>query len=1026
MELVGLNLDIPVPTDATNEKDARKALNKFIRKIEIEPEDWIGFDTETTALKIDSAASKTGKAPLDWMNDTVTFWSLCAKFDGKYERYCFDQESFHDFIPVLENPNARLAGWNAKYDAHISWNCGINVWNSQLVDFQVCASMINENLQGRVGLKHVVERGYNAEWEEALNYKVRKEMGYSEYSRLSIEKEEEIQQEALRRIGDRAWKPFKMVGFKELFAHCTDPTTGKPAIEFKTSLYHLPRERVVNYASLDAYGHLKMAEHLIDVMKDHDSTSFSAYDNMWDYFLSLEVDVTETLWRMERRGIPVDVEYLQNLMGPMEEELQALAKEINRLAGFRVNLNSPQQVARLLYGNFPEDAYDHQEWRKIVPRWTKGGSKGKQPSTDDEALTLLKVQGSEEAKVVSRYRKVDKIYNTYVKKLKILVDHYGDGRIHPSFNQYGARTGRFSTENPNCFDGETEVLTKKGWVRFDEYKGQEVAQWSEDGSIDFVTPTKVYTFEEKTNINHYYSQQIDLAVTDDHRCLLRNRKTGELKVFKGSEYKEDYQQVHSGIYVGGNLEMSLEELWWLIAVQADGSWVGPGVDFVFSKNRKAERLEKILKAIGAEYSYKAGKRHRFYVKKGPVVEFAKKYLTEKKILGPWILDLNRDLLDAFCEEIFFWDGSYDRQSMYASNQQNNANWVQIALALSGRRAKIREYQPKNPKAKTSYQVDNTNTDYSLTTNIKKEKYEVDKTYCVSVPSTYILVRRNGKTAVTGQSQNFPNPERDEFEIRKAFIARPGRKLIVSDWASLEMRIMAHFSEDPEMISAIKSGKDMHCITASKMFGVDYEEIIAAKKAKDENRATDEQKKLALYRSRAKTVGFGIIYGAGGVTIGEQLEISKEEAEDLIALYFDAFPGVKAQMEKVVRDCRKLKFVTTILGRRRNLPQIQNQSFMIRSHAEREANNSVIQGTAADMAKSAMVACEKDERLQAMGVEVLNQIHDELVFEAPEEYAEEAALIIKDYMEHPFVEGEDPLLVPTPADVKIVDCWGDAK
>lgn len=754
--VLGLNLNIPPPTEALDDESASRALTRFLNKIEIEPEDWIGFDTETHAMKISGAKSGSGSAPLDWMHDTITFWSLCTKFDGKYERYCFDQTHFQYFIPLLENPKARIAGYNLKYDAHVSWNSGVNIWNSYAVDFMVAATMLNENMQGRVGLKHVTQEGFTSEWLKALRMKIQKEMGYSVYEQLPKAKLEEIEQEVRRRV--KPWEGFNMTPFKELFTGCVDPKTGKPAKEYETSLYDLPRDKVVNYASLDAYGHLKIAEHIIEVMKDHDSSDYSAYKNMWEYFQDIEVPITEILWKMERRGLPLDKEKLQEMIAPMEEEKKKISSEINRISGEFINLNSPSQVARLLYGDFPEDAYERKEWRNIIVKWTKGGAKGKQPSTGDEALSILAANGEDEerekAKLIQRYRKVDKILGTYVKKLHFCADFFEDGRVHTGFKQYGARTGRFSTAEP---------------------------------------------------LN---SQNLPNPETDEF---------GIRTVFTAESSKE-----------------------------LDGT---------------------------------------------------------AKEIGPCPVSMNR-------------------------------------------------------KSKTKYR----------------------------------------------------------------------RKLIVADYGQLEMRIMAHFSEDEGMLEAIRSGLDMHCVTVEKMWGVPYEDVKAAKNAKDEGTATDEQKEIALLRKKAKTVGFGIIYGAGATTIGLQLEVPKEEAQDLIDKYFQAFPGVKSFMTKTIWSCKEIGFVTTILGRRRNLPDIRSHDFMTRSHAEREANNSVIQGTAADLVKAAMIAIDKDKRLNEMGVELINQIHDELVLLGPEceEDEEEALSLVKDYMEYPFNENQDPLLVPTPVDARLVDNWAEAK
>jgi DNA polymerase-1 len=226
-----------------------------------------------------------------------------------------------------------------------------------------------------------------------------------------------------------------------------------------------------------------------------------------------------------------------------------------------------------------------------------------------------------------------------------------------------------------------------------------------------------------------------------------------------------------------------------------------------------------------------------------------------------------------------------------------------------------------------------------------------------------------------------------------------------------------------MVKAILDGMDLHCYTVSVMYSIPYEEVVAAKKAKE---PTERQQWLVKLRTECKAVGFGIIYGAGAPTIASQIDSSKEEAQEKIDGYFDAFPGVLQYIEETHQNCRDHGYVTTIAGRRRRLElAIKSPAFLIRSHAEREAVNSTIQGSAADIVKFAMLCIEYDQSLNRLPVCMLNQIHDELVFEAPEGACEEASVKLRHYMEKPF-NGKDPLIVPTPVDLKVVDRWSDAK
>jgi len=271
-------------------------------------------------------------------------------------------------------------------------------------------------------------------------------------------------------------------------------------------------------------------------------------------------------------------------------------------------------------------------------------------------------------------------------------------------------------------------------------------------------------------------------------------------------------------------------------------------------------------------------------------------------------------------------------------------------------------------------------------------------------------------------QNLPNPERDKFGIRQAFISPPGKILIVADYAQLEMRLMAHFSGDEKMIGAILDGLDMHAFTASVMLGVNYEDVVTAKK-KPKDELTDQDIDLMLARSSMKAVGFGIIYGEGPQGLAAQLDIPFELAKKQRNHYLNIYPGVNAFINNTIADCHHTEYVQTLLGRYRRLPAINSGDHGMSAYAERQAVNSIIQGSAADTAKKAMLACEFNGSLRDLDCKMLMQIHDELVFEIPEENAEEAVPIIRELMENTF----DPALeVPLPVDVAVEYSWGDAK
>jgi DNA polymerase I-like protein with 3'-5' exonuclease and polymerase domains len=259
-------------------------------------------------------------------------------------------------------------------------------------------------------------------------------------------------------------------------------------------------------------------------------------------------------------------------------------------------------------------------------------------------------------------------------------------------------------------------------------------------------------------------------------------------------------------------------------------------------------------------------------------------------------------------------------------------------------------------------------------------------------------------------------------------------LIVADYEQLEMRIMAHMSGDPTMITTIRDGKDLHAMTGALAVGADYSEVVAAKKAEH---PTPEQIKLIDLRSAMKAVGFGLLYGIGAKKLGQQLGMKMvkkyarngftyetcPEAEELIEKYFSIYPKVHEFIEETHYLCHENLCVQTIVGRYRRLPDILSKEKGLSMQAQRQSVNSIIQGSAADLAIQAMINCETSPVLRELGVRMLMQIHDELVFECPDEddIIIEAKAEVKRCMENPF-----PMQVPILISMDSAKSWGHAK
>jgi DNA polymerase-1 len=287
-------------------------------------------------------------------------------------------------------------------------------------------------------------------------------------------------------------------------------------------------------------------------------------------------------------------------------------------------------------------------------------------------------------------------------------------------------------------------------------------------------------------------------------------------------------------------------------------------------------------------------------------------------------------------------------------------------------------------------------------------------------STYVdalpLLARNGRlhtsfnqtVAATGRlSSTNPNlqniPIRTELgrEIRAAFVAAPGKLLVGADYSQIELRLLAHYSQDPLLLEAYRTGKDIHTLTAAEVFGVPPMLIDAE------------------HRRRAKAVNFGIVYGLSPFGLAQQLGIEQKEAKRFIEAYFERYKGVRSFIDRTLEQARRDGFVRNLFGRKRPIPDLMSKNPNLRGFAERTAVNTPLQGTAADLIKIAMLWLERELRERGLESKMLLQVHDELVLEAPEAEVEAVKALLKECM-----EGAHKLSVPMEVEVSVGGNWRD--
>lgn len=283
--------------------------------------------------------------------------------------------------------------------------------------------------------------------------------------------------------------------------------------------------------------------------------------------------------------------------------------------------------------------------------------------------------------------------------------------------------------------------------------------------------------------------------------------------------------------------------------------------------------------------------------------------------------------------------------------------------------------------------------------------------CIHENDGRVHARFHQTGAATGRlSSSDPNlqniPIRTEIgrQIRKAFVAEPGHVLVSADYSQIELRMLAHLSEDPRLTEAFKNDQDIHAAVASQVFDTPLDEV------------TPDQ------RAQAKMINFGIVYGITAFGLARRVEgLNNESARDLINGYRKRFAGIDTFLADCVLQAQNEGYVTTILGRRRNIDQINSTNGQTRQLGERLAINSVVQGSAADLIKLAMVNLHRKIIKESLPMKMLLQIHDELVFETPADYTDNAAEVIRQEMEHAM-----DLSVPLKVDIGIGPDWFVAK
>lgn len=269
--------------------------------------------------------------------------------------------------------------------------------------------------------------------------------------------------------------------------------------------------------------------------------------------------------------------------------------------------------------------------------------------------------------------------------------------------------------------------------------------------------------------------------------------------------------------------------------------------------------------------------------------------------------------------------------------------------------------------------------------------------------TQTLTRTGRLSSIEPNLQNIPIRYEYGKLIRKAFLPSPNSLILSSDYSQIELRVLAHMANVEALIDAFNNDIDIHTKTASDIFNVPISEVTKS------------------MRRIAKAVNFGIIYGISGYGLSENLGISTKEASNFIEQYLNTYPGIKTYMDETIKKAHENKYVKTLFNRKRNIPELDNKNYMIRSGAERIALNTPIQGTSADIIKIAMVEASKKLKESNMKTKMILQVHDELIFDVFKDELDMVKEIVKETM-----EGVCKMSVPLKVDIEVGTDWYDTK
>lgn len=1006
------------------------------------------------------AATDTETDGLDKINCIPYYWSLgWTSSDGRDRRVTMPAETMVAFKSVIADPNRSWVFANAKFDAHMFENAGYPL-RGKLIDVAVMHALLYEEKPH--DLKSMCRASLGLHWTDFQDTfgKLRAGVcvcGGTKASHMNLA---------------GICKKTGCTSFRQLTA--LDLLRRAEIENFS---------KLVDYSANDSYGTWKLLHVLEKELSD--APAQSRYNTDWphiwtlkDYYYKTELPFTRVLYACERNGLKVDRAYLEGITPGILDSLTEIKKKLNSETGRMMKTSGDTLI----------DYFISEKGLRPHKMTSGGKSGKKKPSIDGKYLEWVadNYPNAEVGRVASlliEYGLISKQYSTYIQKMPGRLDR--NGYVHMSLNQDVARCmpagelvltdkGYIPVEEVRVGDlvlahtgkarrvlhtskhapqpiykvrlanglvlrtnGSHPYLVGRSWVRADrlrrgytatvhsskpetwkripEWPSYQVSSWgrilnSKTGSV-LAQQKKGDWGHLKVTLSRNGAQKRgddrkDVAV---HRlvasCFCKKASCGdEVRHLDGIAWNNTVDN----LLYGTSKENTADS-------RAHGTLNGaPKLTPAQVKSIRAANRRGQPASSTAKLSYPTAERMRTLHANGVTLsDLARAYGVSVQAVSHIVHGK-------------VWSKPIEGVSAVELGATHAVSAACIRDIWAGRRWNRNIPKAMPAKFSTARVID-----------IKVEPPEPTYGLCVEEDHSHvtggIVTHNTGRLSSSDPNmQNVTSGEKDRFHLRNAFIAEYDEDMVVSDYKQLEQRLLGAASQEPAMMDIFHRGWDIHMGNASLVFGYKYEDIDEAKNIDKKVKGgslppeamTQHFKDCLKARGDVKTISFGLNYGMKAPAMAARMGCSIEEAEAKIEQYMAAYPAVRKFFAEAVEEAREYEAVYTILGRRRQLPDINSQYNFTRFRAERQASNMPIQGSAAEVCKMAMIHLYEDADLRnRLEYKMRLQVHDEVIGTCPKTATKEVQARIKDWMEHPF---PSDIGVPLEIDMGVGPSWGHAK